>query len=172
MLTILHGDNELSCQEALSDILDEAHMTLDLRALNTEIHEGTPTLGELRQVCSSLPFLGDTRIVIYYDALKEVKGPLGKEITGYLPDMPPTTHLIFVESRNLSAKHAVVTWAKKNDGKVLSFVVPKQRDLSRWIIERARKRGGTIELRAAALLAQNLGPRLRLLDQEIQKLLL
>jgi DNA polymerase-3 subunit delta len=172
MLTILYGDNELSRQEALSDILEQAHMTLDLKALNTEIHEGTPTLGELRLACSSLPFLGDTRIVIYHDALAEVKGPLGKEITGYLPDIPPTTHLIFVESHNLSARHAVVTWANKNNGKVLSFTVPKQRYLSRWIVERTRKHGGAIEPRAAALLAQNLGSRLRLLDQEIQKLLL
>ena len=55
MLTILQGENELLRQEALSDILNKAHMTLDLRALNTEFHEGTPTLGELRQTCSPLP---------------------------------------------------------------------------------------------------------------------
>ena len=64
MLTILQGENELTRQEVLSDILEKAHMTLDLKALNTEIHAGTPSLGELRQACSALPFLGDTRIVI------------------------------------------------------------------------------------------------------------
>ena len=172
MLTILQGENELSRQEALAAIIDKSHLTLDLRSLNTETHEGTPTLGELRQACSMIPFLGDTRIVIYNDALAQVKGSLAKKIVAYLPDIPPTTHLIFVESRNLSAKHTVVTWVKKNSGKVMSFDVPKPRDLSRWIVERTQKHGGTIEPRAAALLAQNFGPRLGILDQEIQKLLL
>ena len=172
MLTILQGENELTRQEVLSDILEKAHMTLDLKALNTEIHAGTPTLGELRQACSALPFLGDTRIVIYNDALAQVKGALGKEIVGYLPDLPPTTHLIFVESRNLPKRHTVVAWAEKNNGKVMSFAVPKPRDLSRWLVQRTQKHGGIIEPRAAALLAQNLGSRLRLLDQEMQKLML
>ncbi len=172
MLTILQGENELACQEALSALLEKSHMTLDLKALNTETHEGTPTLGELRQACSTLPFLGDARIIIYKDALAQVKGSLGKAIVGYLPDLPPTTHLIFVESHNLPKRHTVVAWAEKNNGKVMSFDVPKPRDLSRWIVERTQKHGGTIEPRAAALLAQNLGPRLRLLDQEVQKLLL
>lgn len=172
MLTILQGENELLRQEALAGILETSHMTLDLKALNTETHEGTPTLGELRQACSALPFLGDARIIIYNDALAQVKGALGQEIADYLPDLPPTTHLIFVESRILPKKHAVVAWAKKNNGTVMSFEVPKPRDLSRWIVERTQKLGGTIDPRAAALLAQNLGSRLRLLDQEIQKLML
>jgi DNA polymerase-3 subunit delta len=172
MLTILQGENELARQEALSDILQKTHMTVDLKALNTETHEGTPTLGELRQACSTLPFLGDTRVIIYYDALTEVKGSLGKEIAAYLLELPPTTHLIFVESRMLPAKHTVVVWAKENDGNVKSFTVPKPKDLTGWIIERTEKYGGVIESRAAALLAQNLGTRLRLLDQEIRKLMI
>lgn len=172
MLTILHGDNELARQEALSAILEKAHMTLDLRALNTETHEGTPTFGELRQACSTVPFLGDTRVVIYKDALSLVKGSLAKEIVTYLPELPSSTHLIFDESKKLSKRHAVVAWAEKNNGKVMSFDVPKPQDLSRWIVLRAQKRGGRIDPRAAALLAQNIGSNLLILDQEIQKLLL
>ncbi|MDF1512497.1 MAG: DNA polymerase III subunit delta [Anaerolineae bacterium] len=176
MLTILQGENELARQETLDAIIKKSHLTLDLRALNTEYHQGTPTVGELRQACSTLPFLGDRRVVIYQDALADVKGDLGEALVTYLPDMPPTTHLIFVESRNLPSRHKVVTWAKKNEGKVLSFDFPKSRELSswliQWIMDRAGKYGGKVESRAAAALAQNFGPRLRLLDQEIQKLLL
>jgi DNA polymerase-3 subunit delta len=177
MLTILQGENELSRQEALSDILEKSHMTLDLRALNTETHEGLLTLGELRQACSALPFLGDMRIVIYKDALAQAKGSLGDEIVAYLPDLPPTTHLIFVESHTLPQKHVVVAWTKKNSGKVETFTFPKkyrdlQQWLQKWVVERVSKYGGTIEQRAVALLVQNFDIRLRVLDQEIQKLIL
>lgn len=177
MLTILQGENELARQEALSSIMAKAHLTLDLKALNTETHEGPPTLGELRQACSTLPFLGDKRIIIYNDALGQIKGSLVKEIADYMSDLPPTTHLIFVETHILPKKHAVVAWAEKNEGKVVTFAFPKKyRDLQQWmqnwVIERAKKYGGTIERRAGALLVQNFDTRLRILDQEIQKLVL
>ena len=126
MLTILQGENELARQEALSSIMAKAHLTLDLKALNTETHEGPPTLGELRQACSTLPFLGDKRIIIYNDALGQIKGPLVKEIADYMSDLPPTTHLIFVETHILPKKHAVVAWAEKNEGKVVTFAFPKK----------------------------------------------
>ena len=65
-----------------------------------------------------------------------------------------------------------MAWAEKNNAKVLSFDVPKPKDLSRWIVVRTQKRGGKIDPRAAALLAQNIGSNLLILDQEIRKLLL
>jgi DNA polymerase-3 subunit delta len=52
------------------------------------------------------------------------------------------------------------------------FALPDARDLPAWVRERTETLGGQIEPRAAAALAQNIGSNMRLLDQEIRKLLL
>jgi DNA polymerase-3 subunit delta len=50
--------------------------------------------------------------------------------------------------------------------------LPKQQELAGWIRQRTREKGGEIDHQAANLLAQLVGRDLRMLDQEIEKLLL
>lgn len=175
MLHLLHGENDLQRDEALASIVGQAGLTPDLRDLNTEVLEPPVTAAKLRQACSTIPFLGDARIVIARDALAQTKGPAAKEmdaIAAYLPDLPPTTILIFCEHKALGAKNPVLVQAKKLDANIQAFAVPNAKDLARWIVERAKMHRGAIDFSAAALLGQNIGPNLRLLDQEIRKLML
>lgn len=172
MYYILHGENDLQIQEALAEVIEKTGIAPDFRDLNTEILDGKAAFGDLRRACSTMPFLGEGRIVIVYDLLSNVKGAAAKEIVAYLPTLPPTTHLIFVERKNLSKRHLVLKEAQSAKAQIMTFAAPDARALPGWIIARVQRYGGKIEPRAAALLAQNIGDNLRLLDQEIQKLLL
>jgi DNA polymerase-3 subunit delta len=80
--------------------------------------------------------------------------------------------LIFDEAKSLPKRHPILKKSSTADITVQHFAVPDARSLPGWIVQRTRAYGGQIEGRAAAMLAQNIGDNLRLLDQEIQKLLL
>lgn len=175
MLHVLHGENDLQREEALSALVTETGLSPDLRDLNTEVLEGSVTAAALRQACSAIPFLGDARVVIARDVLSQIKALAAKEIAdiaAYLPDLPSTTVLIFCESKALAAKNPVLAQAKKLNANIQAFAVPPAKELSRWIHERTKMHNGSIDFNAAALLGQNIGADLRLLDQEIRKLLL
>lgn len=172
MLHILHGENVLQQAEALAAIVAQTGITPDLRDLNTAILTPPLTAGDLRRACSVIPFLGGARLVIVRDGLSRDRGALADEIVAYLPDLPPTTELIFVEAQKLPQRHAVLKYAQKTGAAVQECELPPAKALPGWIQQRTQQHGGRMDPPAAALLAQNLGANLRLLDQEIQKLLL
>lgn len=175
MLHLLFGENDLQREETLAEIIQQTGLTPDLRDLNVEVLEGSVTATALRQACSTIPFLGDVRIVIVRELLSSAKGPATKEsaeIAAYLPYLPPTTVLVFCESKTLNAKNPVLTQARKLNANIQAFALPNTRDLSRWIVDRTKMHRGAIDFNAAALLGENIGPNLRLLDQEIRKLML
>jgi DNA polymerase-3 subunit delta len=86
--------------------------------------------------------------------------------------VPTTTQLIFDERKSLSSKHPVLAAVREQGGEVHHFALPRSRELPQWVHRRVEARGGKIDRGAAVLLARNVGLNLRLLDQEIAKLLL
>jgi DNA polymerase III subunit delta len=173
MLYVLHGENELQRQEALRAIVGKSGLAPDLRDINTEIlTDPALTPGRLRQAFSAMPFMGDVRVVIVREALGKARGQGAGELVATLADVPSTTWLIFDEGQSLSLKHPALAEAKRLNVEVQHFALPNARELPSWIVKRTQAHGGRIDIRAAALLAQNIGSNLRLLDQEIRKLLL
>lgn len=172
MLYLLHGENGLQRGEALAQIVAGSGLTEDFRDMNTEILEGVVSAGDLRRACSVMPFLGEVRIVVARDVLSKARADVTQEILDVLPDIAPTTHLIFDEDKTLPKSHPVLKQVDSHQIEVQHFAVPDARSLPGWVVQRTRAYGGQIEGRAAALLAQNIGGNLRLLDQEIQKLML
>lgn len=172
MFYVLHGNNALAQTEALDSIIARTGLPADFREFNTETLSFPYTAAELHQACSTVPFMGGARIVIARQGLSKDKGSLVEELVAYLPDLPPSTHLIFIEAQKLKAKHAVLKLAQKLDARVQLFELPSARDLPAWIRQRVHHHKGDIEPGAAATLAQNIGPNLQLLDEEIKKLLL
>ena len=172
MLYLLHGENDLRREEALSALVQETGLTADLRDLNLETLSGPIQVGDLRRACDPIPFLGDARVVIVRNGLGKLTGDAARAVGTYFPELPPTTHLFFVEKRKVSQRSIVYKALDKVDASIQRFNLPSDRDLPGWIVNRTRKRGGRIDRRAAAQLARNIGPKLRILDQEIQKLML
>lgn len=186
MFYIFHGDDEFSRAEELARLRARlAQEDPGMADLNTTILDGRGlTFGELRHVCDAIPFMASRRLVIVHGLLsrltagQETGGSAEpgwrraylKDLTGYLPNLPPTTRLVFVEEKSLPASHSILKLARKEC--VREFRRPREGDLPGWIQNRARARGGTLSSEAVTLLAALVGNDLRLLDQEIEKLLL
>jgi DNA polymerase-3 subunit delta len=90
--------------------------------------------------------------------------------------LPPTTRLVFVEEETIGPSHPILKVAreegKRNRGFVRLFRQLKQGAVPSWIQQRVQTREGSISREAMILLASLVGNDLRLLDQEIEKLLL
>ena len=188
MLYVFHGDDEFSRAEALAGF--KTRMGDPVMAdLNTALFDGRKvTFGELVHYCDTVPFMARVRLVIVENLLSRLVGGRrrrgkGKSSKGdqkflesllaYLPRLPETTRLAFVEDKVLSASHPVLKLAQENKNWIVrEFRAPDERGggLERWIVDRARRKGGEIEHRAARELANFIGRNLRLLDQELEKL--
>jgi DNA polymerase-3 subunit delta len=175
MFYIFHGPDELSRTETLAEL--KAQMgDPALADLNTTLFDGNSlTLGELRQACDALPFLSDRRLVIVSNYLLRSgrgKGTELEALADYLPNMPPTARLVFLEDETLPQTHPILKLAEKHaDGQVRAFGGPARGELNGWIVRRVERKGAQIERPAADALAVAVGDDLRLLDSEIEKLI-
>jgi DNA polymerase-3 subunit delta len=181
---ILHGEDELARRETLQT-LQERLGPPELSALNTTVFgDASVTLGELKNACDTVPFMAKRRLVIVHDLLSYLASSKSqkqddernwrakylKGLGEYLTQLPDTTRLVFVESRQLSNNHPVLRQANKDDwGYVRVFALPK--DMVGWVRRRAEEKGGELSPEAAVALVQAIGQNQRLLDQEIDKLL-
>lgn len=194
MFYIFHGEDEFGRAEQLSELKRVlAEIDPAMADLNTTVLEGSRlTLSELRHVCDAIPFMADRRLVIVHGLLGRTipsrrkkgaqeanaarDGELLADLGEYLPMMPPTTRLVFVEARTLPDSHPILKLAmaeqKKDQAYIKVFDLPEDKQLPGWIQRRARAKGGQIDSEAANLMAILVGRNTRLLDQEIEKLLL
>lgn len=186
MFYVFYGDDEFSRSEALADF--KARMGDPVMAdLNTTHLDGRKvTFGELAHACDAIPFMAQVRLVIVENLLTRLTGkrPGGgqipqrdqkflKDLLAYLPRLPETTRLAFVEASSLPETHPVIKLAKaEKRGHVVEFRPPDERSggLERWIRDRAKEKGAEIDLQAAHELASFVGNNLRLLDRELEKL--
>ena len=170
---VFHGEDEFTRAETLADFKRRLGPP-DTVDLNTTRFDGKSlTLANLRHACDAIPFLAERRLVIVEGLLTRITSQ--KEylaaLADYLPRLPETTRLVFVEDKSLSAKHPILKLAQQEErGYVKRFDAPNAKTLPGWIEKRARKHGGEIEPQAAHQLAAVVGADLRLLDQEIFKL--
>ncbi len=203
MFYILHGEDEL----ARSDLVAEFKSKIGdetTRDLNVTVLDGRKvTLGELRHAADAIPFLADKRLVIVEGLLTRLTSRRGQEgdeaepagsarellkgLVDYLPQVPESTRLVFVEPRSLPASHPVLKLALQTDRRtVKELPLPSKESMVSWVQKRARLHGGEFTSQAATALVAAVGydPRpsdrdrtpeqgvkLRQLDQEIRKLL-
>ena len=197
MFYIFHGEEEFARSKELEGLRARlAEGDPAMAQLNTTILDGKHlSMGELRHACDTIPFMHDRRLVIVHGLLgwlvqtRQGKGKgtqegpqpasrrtLLKELEAYLPALPETTRLVFMEEQALKPSHPILKLARKADMKerahVKEFKQPKEWEVPNWIQQRARDEGGEVSWDAARELAGLAGNDLRLLDQEIEKLLL
>jgi DNA polymerase-3 subunit delta len=191
MLYILHGEDELTRSEKLAQWKEKLGDPT-IASLNTTVLDGRKvSWTDLIQACDALPFMGKRRLVIVEDFWsrfepRKRQRPKGEQpkvsaadaafiqgLLEYLPRLPETTRLVFVESQALQKANPVfhALPADKKRVYVREFRPPSERNLGRWIERRMKAKGGTITSRAAQELARFVGTNLRQLDQELEKLL-
>jgi DNA polymerase-3 subunit delta len=97
-----------------------------------------------------------------------------KELIAYLPQIPDTTDLVFVEMEEISKGDPVVKklleLGKQGRAEIVLCQAPLQNELASWIVQRAQHKGARIERPAAQELAAFIGRNLRLIDNELEKL--
>src|SRR5512139_1292674 len=181
MFFILHGDNEFEIGERLADFKQKIGDD-SLRDLNITVLDGRKTtLGEVQHAADAIPFLADKRLVIVDGLLTRLASRKVKEgdeaapsgaakdflnsLIAYVPHLPDTTRLVFVEFQPLNPRHPLIQLAGQQKGKtVIECKQPSAAELPRWIMDRAKKRGGLIEPAATHQLAALIGSDLRRLD--------
>lgn len=171
MWYLFHGPNTLARDEEIARMKAKLGEP-DMASLNTTTIERGAPLHELIAACDAMPFLTDKRLVIasnWLGGLGSVKAKSKKEDTtspfqsliAYLPTMPDTTRLVFAEDSTLGEAHLLVKRAGDKigtgigtgigNGIVKLYSLPV--DPTRWIVERAKLKGGEISPQAAQLLA-------------------
>lgn len=187
MLYLLYGPDEYSIQQTIADL--KAKMgDPAMAALNTTVLDGRHTsVAEIITVCDALPFLAKRRLVVVEGLLaqlsrsrrqatgdREAGSDANAQLREYLERVPETTLLVLVEE-DVDGRSAIVKLARQlqaqNRAFVREFKALDKTDLVRWVQQRVRSGSGRIEARAATLLAELVGNDLRLLSQEIDKLL-
>jgi DNA polymerase-3 subunit delta len=178
---VLHGEDELTCKETLKDLQSRLGPP-ELAALNTTVFDdANVTLGEIQNACDTIPFMAERRMVIVRGLLSRLmaakKGdPEGwkkrylEQLGAYLPLLPESTRLVFVDPNQLPNRHPILRQAREDEfGYERAFAPPK--DLVQWVRQRAREKGGDLTTQGAVALVQSVGADQRLLDQELDKLL-
>ncbi|MFN2116911.1 MAG: DNA polymerase III subunit delta [Candidatus Promineifilaceae bacterium] len=171
MFYIFHGEDDLTKTEKLASLLTR-HGDMAMLELNTTRFNGQVPIATLRQAAETVPFISPIRIVLVNNLFSTNPGKeYMKELQTFLPKLPATARLIFLESQTLKKNHPILMLAEQSDnGRVLFFPLPEGGQLIRWIQQQAEKDGGEISPRAANLLASLVGNDLRTLENEIQKL--
>lgn len=174
MLYIFHGPDDFTRNQKLAE-LKEAIGASDMADLNTMVLDGRDVnLSQIRQHADAMPFLAARRLVIVHAYLSVIRNRAEdmQALIDYVKQLAPTTDLVFVEAESLEKQHPLLKVAAGMGASVSSFAEPEQRELVPWIVKRAKEAGGVIEPGAAEMLARLVGPNLRLLHNEIEKLAL
>lgn len=173
MFYLFHGSNRHAQREKLESLLDKIG-DRDMLSLNTTRFDGRVTLTELQQACSAMPFLAPVRVVIVDGLFSSApdKGMVDK-LLDYLPELPDTARLVFLEPKGLPENSRIVKLARSADnGYELKVDLPEGAQLERWVQKAVADQGGEMTPSAANLLAANVGSELEILDNEIAKLVL
>ncbi len=207
MFYIFDGDDEFSRQEELAAL--KARLgPADMLSLNTTLLDGRAVgFEELRHACDTIPFLADARLVIVEGLLTHLRGrsraekdgedaegtrkdkpgakgggraAFRKRLLEYLPLLPTSTHLVFLEPAPLPPKDPFIRLSKAQPdiGLRKSFALPNirrrdgQAELAKWIQARTKQKGATIAPAAVHALINLVGNQLRQLDSELEKLAL
>ncbi len=186
-LSILHGLDEFAIREHLDRLKASVSSDPGTVDLNIQQFDGrTATVRAVQAACGAMPFLADIRLVVVEGWLTRLTGRSDEadggadtgsaraELTAlieYLPDIPPSTHLVLADARELPDRNPVLKAAAKlPDADVQRFDVPQGEGLVTWLLARAKAAGGAIAPDAARVLAGAVEDP-RALDAEIEKLL-
>ena len=182
---VLHGPDEYSITKAL-DHIKASLGSPEALAPNTQVLDGGQvSFQELAMVCNTIPFLADYRLVVVeglFERFETVRarkprkgaskddGPLGEwsGLVDLVRALPPTTTLVLVSAKIGPAN--VLLKGLHGLGTAQRFDAPRGQQLERWITQRAKEADGRFTPQAVRALADFSGGSLRMLGQEVAKL--
>lgn len=177
MLIFVYGDDALRVSEKVHEMRDRFLAKFDASGMNLAEF---PTPGasdlpfaEILQATQSAPFLSEKRMVIIRGLLDSVKKTEHKQWVDGLHRIPASTIVVLAEDLDAKAveKHGIFT-AVKDVAEMHHYPQEKLAGaaLTKWITERARRQGATIDPKTADMLAARVGDDVWRLGQETDKL--
>jgi len=182
---VLHGEDSFGRDEAVQTLKERMR---SLAAGDHNLSEFGPetTVGTLRMSADVVPFLAERRMVIVRGLLGRLagRGASGRRsarprrtpdsapdefqaLLDYLPDVPQTTSLVFVEDGRLNSEPIERAIPR---GRAAIREYPRVVDVPTWVRNRARLIGVDVDEGAVRELASLGGGDLRRLDSELRKL--
>jgi DNA polymerase-3 subunit delta len=171
---LVHGEDDFAAAsfvKALREKLGDPSTA----EMNTIIITGDSfDLEELRAAANAVPFLAPRRLVVLENVGRRLQSQTQREkFVALLDRLPQSTALVLLEKETLGETHWLLKWAAGAGGRafVRCCVVPKGSQMTRWIVETVRKRGGEMTPQAASSLAEAVGDNPRTAALEIDKIL-
>jgi DNA polymerase-3 subunit delta len=185
MFYLFHGADEYRRSLQLATMKAKLGDLTTVALNTTELDGRRLTLNELISVCDALPFLAEKRLVIVYDLAARFERKKGtaednseegpsflEQFEEYVNRLPESTRLVLVEDDEIKESNPIRKIVSHSDqGHVHEFAPLHPGELSRRIAQQVEDKKGRIEKTAVNVLAEFVGSDLRLLDQEIGKLL-
>jgi len=178
---LLYGDDPISIRETLHELQERLGPAAEFNL--QRFKGGGLDLEAFQLACNSLPFLAGRRLIVVEDAQALPHDPTARRrFEQILDQLPSTTALALIEwidtdrpnaEREQKAKSIGLAWAAAHPEAafVRRFVSPRGPAFARWLQDRARSQGGSIDPEAAQALAERLAEQLLLAEQELRKLL-
>lgn len=122
---------------------------------------------EVIDLAETLPFFADRRVILIENS-GFFKNSC-EELAEYMPQIPETTHFIFVEDE--IDKRSKLYKAVKNAGKIVEFTSQTEELLTRWVLTRIKKEGKNITGSVMQFFLNKVGNDMGNIDRELEKLL-
>ena len=172
----LHGNDEFAITRKLKDFESDFSDPTTAGMNTTRLEARTMTENDLNNAVNAMPFLAPKRLVLLENPSSKFNNPATrKKFLEFLEKTPDTAKLVIhelIEPKEVE-KHWLIKWAGKNSSaiKTQAFFLPKQRDMTGWIMNEVKNQGGEMEPAAASKLAEMVGVDTRQAGMEIAKLL-
>lgn len=123
-----------------------------------------PTLIDLAE---TMPFFAEHRVILVEDSgfFKNAAPQLAE----YLPDMPETTCMIFIEKE--VDKRSKTYKSLKDIGRMVEFKTPDEKMLTRWVLTVLQKNGKKLTQPTMQLFLEKAGNSMGNIDRELEKLI-
>ncbi len=185
---VIYGD-EFLVSTALRELQEEVGPVESREANCHRVSAPQASLTAIAPMCDAVPFLAEKRLVMVTGALSEVepsrsggqrrgRGRASSRSSGgswegldeYVGRMPPTTLLAFVDGPIRSGNPLLEQLRPLAE--IREMTTPAGEALARWIRSQVAAKNCNIMPGAITLLSRLVGPNLRVLDNELEKLAL
>ena len=121
----------------------------------------------LIDLAETMPFFAEHRVILVEDSgfFKNAAPQLAE----YLPDMPETTCMIFIEKE--VDKRSKTYKSLKDIGRMVEFKTPDEKMLTRWVLTVLQKNGKKLTQPTMQLFLEKAGNFMGNIDRELEKLI-
>ena len=121
----------------------------------------------LIDLAETMPFFAEHRVILVEDSgfFKNAAPQLAE----YLPDMPETTCMIFIEKE--VDKRSKTYKSLKDIGRMVEFKTPDEKMLTRWVLTVLQKNGKKLTQPTMQLFLEKAGNSMGNIDRELEKLI-